>query len=65
MKKKVDEPEELKLLKKCRVKEHGKTSAEGKKAGDIVTVSGIDKLELLANKLAEPYTPSSKVPKGM
>lgn len=55
MAKKVDEPEELKILKKCRVKEHGEARAEAKKMGDVVYVSGIDKLELLANKLAEPY----------
>ena len=50
----ISEPEKLKMLKKCRVREHGVSGAKPVKAGDVVTVSGEDKAELLSRGLAEP-----------
>lgn len=56
----VNEPEKLKMLKKCRVREHGVTAAKPVKAGDVIIVSGEDKIELLSRGLAEPVTTEAK-----
>lgn len=56
---KIAEPEKLVINKACRVKEHGAKFAKKVKAGDVVLVSGMAKLELLfrpiddTKKLAE------------
>lgn len=44
--------EQLKLVKEVRVKEVGETTAKVYKVGDIVKVSGLDKIELLERNLA-------------
>jgi len=50
---KIHEPEKLLILRKCRVKQHGETgNSKHVEAGQVVTVSGIDKQSLLANGLA-------------
>lgn len=56
----INEPEKLKMLKKCRVREHGTSAAKPVKAGDVVTVSGEDKVELLSRELAERITEVKK-----
>ncbi len=45
-------PEKVKLLRSVFVKEHGKDKAKPRKAGDIVTVSGRDKHELIGRGIA-------------
>jgi len=45
--------EKVKLNKKCRVKEHNSDKAVPKKAGDIVNVSGLSKMELLFRPIDE------------
>ncbi len=45
-------PEKVKLLRSVIVKEHGKEKAKSYKAGDIVTVSGKDKHELIGRGIA-------------
>lgn len=54
--KKMSVPEEFQVVKKCRVREHGKSSASGKKPGDKVTVSGYDKAALVAMGYVKPVS---------
>lgn len=49
------DPEELTIVKKCRVRQHGARYAQPAKAGDKVIVSDYDKIELLSRGLAVPY----------
>lgn len=50
--KKLKDPEKLQLTQDIRVREHNEAKAVSHKAGDIVTVSGMDKAELAYRGLA-------------
>ena len=49
---KLKVPEEFYLTQDIYVREHGQTKAVGKKAGSKVTVSGMDKAELVYRGIA-------------
>jgi len=54
--KEMNIPEEVRIVKAVRVKAHSAETAVPYKPGDVVVVSGIDKVELLARKLAVKVT---------
>jgi len=49
---KWDEPEKVGILRACRVKEVGAREAKDCVPGDIVTVAGQDKIELISRNIA-------------
>ena len=50
--KKIESAKKVKLLRKCRVVEHGSNKAELFQAGAVVTVSGQTEFELITRDLA-------------
>lgn len=61
--KQLKEPEELVVTSEVFVKEHGEQEAKARKYGDSVTVSGLDKAELLYRHLAVTPAEFAKMPK--
>jgi hypothetical protein len=61
--KQLKEPEELVVISDIFVKEHGEQEAKARKYGDKVTVSGLDKAELLYRHLAVTPAEFAKMPK--
>ena len=63
LKKKEDywkKAEKVKLTQNVRVKEHGSDEVKMRKKGEVVTVSGAEKFELITRGLAKPVKAEDK-----
>jgi hypothetical protein len=58
--KKINEVEKLKILKPCIVREVGAECGKHVKVGDVVTMKGVEKAELLVRDLAVVQTKETK-----
>ena len=56
----INTTEKLKILKPCIVREAGAETGKHVKVGDIVTMKGVEKAELLVRDMAVIFTKESK-----